>query len=74
MAIQAKCYSSPLSNSPVQEVAAARAHHNCNKATVVTNNSFTVGARELAKTTGVELIEGETLKKMLVDDLKESWV
>ncbi len=71
--IQAKRYSSPLDNKPVQEAATARIYYNCNRASVVTNSSFTNGGKDAAKMTNVQLIEGEELKKMLQEYLKESW-
>lgn len=64
-AIQCKCYSSPLGNTPVQEVYAGKTKHNCFIAAVMTNNYFTKGAKELASATNVLLWDRDKLKKML---------
>lgn len=64
-AIQCKCYSSPLGNTPVQEVYAGKTKHNCFIAAVMTNNYFTRGAKELASATNVLLWDRDKLKKML---------
>lgn len=53
--IQCKYYSSPVGNHAVQEVFAGAKHYNCDIAVVMTNNTFTKSAKELAKSTGVEL-------------------
>lgn len=72
--IQAKCYKDwNVGNSAVQEAAAAKKHHDCNKAMVITTSNFTREAMELAKTNYVELIPQDLLQKMLLDNLKESW-
>ena len=54
-AIQCKCYSSPLGNTPVQEVFAGKVIYNCHVGVVMTNSTFTSGAREAAEKTGVIL-------------------
>lgn len=54
-AIQCKCYSSDLGNTPVQEVHAGKAMYNCHIGVVMTNRHFTVGGQQLAKATGVLL-------------------
>lgn len=64
--IQAKCYSTAVSNTAIQEVVAAKAHYNCSKAIVITNNYFTKSAIELAQSNGVELWDREDLKRNLV--------
>lgn len=46
--VQCKKYSSPLGNTPVQEVYTAMGLHRADAAVVVTNSSFTRGAREAA--------------------------
>ena len=48
-AIQCKCYSSNLGNSPVQEVYAGKEMYDCQVAVVMTNRHFTSGAKQLAK-------------------------
>lgn len=54
-AIQCKCYSKDLGNSPVQEVVAGRKFYHCHLGAVITNQHFTKGAKELAAETGVLL-------------------
>ena len=54
-AIQCKYYTEPVGNHAVQEVYAGREFYGCDAAAVMTNSTFTRGARELADVTGVEL-------------------
>lgn len=63
-AIQCKCYSSDLGNSPIQEVHAGKSMYNCHVGVVMTNRHFTNGAKELAKATGVLLWDREKLLQM----------
>jgi restriction system protein len=44
--VQAKRYSNRVSNSAVQEAAAAKALYRCYRAVVVTSNYFTEGAKQ----------------------------
>lgn len=71
-AIQCKCYSSPLGNSPVQEVYAGKQIYHCHVAAVLTNSRFTSGAIELARATGVLLWDRKDLMKMIQDALDRS--
>jgi hypothetical protein len=64
-AIQCKCYSGNLGNSPVQEVHAGKSLYNCHVGVVMTNRNFTSGAKELAKATGVLLWDREKLLQMM---------
>ena len=64
-AIQCKCYSSNLGNSPVQEVHAGKSMYNCHVGVVMTNSYFTSSAKELAKVTGVLLWDREKLLQMM---------
>lgn len=64
-AIQCKCYSSDLGNTPVQEVWAGKNVYHCQIAVVMTNRYFTKGARDLAGATGVLLWDREKLLKMM---------
>lgn len=57
-AVQCKYYSKPVGISAVQEAAAGKAYYGCDAAMVVTNSTFTKAARDLAKATGVILLEG----------------
>ena len=54
-AVQCKCYSSDLGNTPVQEVHAGKAMYGCHVGAVMTNRHFTAGGRQLAEATGVLL-------------------
>lgn len=64
-AIQCKCYSSYLGNSPIQEVHAGKSMYNCHVGVVMTNQHFTSGAKELAKATDVLLWDREKLLQMM---------
>ena len=54
-AIQCKCYSSPLGNTPIQEANTGKTMYNCQIAAVMTNSTFTQGGKECAQKTGVLL-------------------
>ncbi len=64
-AIQCKLYSSPLGNRPVQEVFAGKTIYNCHVGVVMTNSTFTSGAREAAEKTGVILWDADRLEAFL---------
>lgn len=64
-AIQCKCYSSPLGNTPVQEVNTGKLMYDCHVGVVMTNSSFTSGAIELADKAGVLLWDRRKLEEML---------
>ena len=68
-AIQCKCYSSDLGNTPVQEAHAGKDFYNCDVAVVMTNQHFTKGAKELAEKTRTRLWDRDTLKSMLETQL-----
>lgn len=57
-AVQCKYYSTPVSLSAVQEAVAGKAFYGCDRAMVVTNNSFTKAAKKLADANGVVLLSG----------------
>lgn len=50
-AVQCKCYSHALGNTPVQEVNAGKAFYNCHVGVVMTNQTFTQGGIDLAAKT-----------------------
>jgi len=54
-AIQCKCYSSNLGNTPIQEVNAGKTLYDCHVGVVMTNRYFTKSAENLAKATGTLL-------------------
>lgn len=64
-AIQCKNYSSHLGNTPIQEVAAGKVFYNCHVGVVMTNSTFTQGAKALAQATGVLLWDKSVLERML---------
>ena len=63
-AIQCKCYSSTIGNTPVQEVSAGKQFYKCHVGGVLTNQYFTAGAKELAEATGVLLWDRDELQRM----------
>lgn len=63
--VQAKYYSSTLDNTPVQEIVGALKFYNGDRGVVVTNSNFTIGAKELAKSNNVILIDGEKLELII---------
>jgi len=65
--IQAKCYSSPVSNSAVQQVVAGMKYYKCQRGLVVTNQIFTSAAIELAKVNSIQLWDRSTLKEKIED-------
>lgn len=64
-AVQCKCYSSDLGNTPVQEVNTGRVIYHCHVGVVVTNRYFTQGAKEAAKATGVLLWDRSKLMTLI---------
>jgi HJR/Mrr/RecB family endonuclease len=63
--VQAKLYGHPVGNGAVQEVLAARTFYKCHRAIVVTNNSFTKSAIELANSGNITLIGREELVRLI---------
>lgn len=59
--VQIKKYNAPVSNSAVQEVVASKKHYGAIHAIVVTNNTFTRSAIELALSNKVDLWDGKKL-------------
>lgn len=62
---QCKRYASKLGNTPIQEIVAAKGHYHAVCAGVITNSTFTIKARQLAKENNVMLIEREQLSKLI---------
>ena len=62
-AVQCKFYSNPVGIHAVQEAAAGKAYYGCDSSMVVTNNTFTKAAKELAEANGVALLENVTPTK-----------
>lgn len=64
-AFQCKRYSSKVGNTPVQEVYAGMKMYNCSVGTVITNQTFTDGAFELAERVVVNLWDRHTLETLV---------
>lgn len=64
-AIQCKRYLEPVGIEAVQQVYAGRAYYECHVAVVLTNQSFTTNAKNLADKLGVVLWDRETLRNLL---------
>jgi len=71
--IQAKFYEGSVNNNAVQQAIAARLHYGCSSAQVITTGVFTKGAIELARSTDVQLIDGDELQRLLIAHLNEVW-
>ena len=66
--VQAKFYNKPVANKAVQEVVASISYYAADKGIVITNNTFTKSAIELAKKNNIELIDKNSLNK-LIDEI-----
>lgn len=64
-AIQCKCYTSDLGNTPIQEVNTGKMIYQCHVGIVVTNRYFTQSAKDAAKATGILLWDRDRLKKLI---------
>lgn len=64
-AIQCKRYLEPVGLEAVQQVYAGRAYYECHVAVVLTNQTFTANAQNLADKLGVVLWDRETLRNLL---------
>ena len=63
LVVQCKLYNSPVGNKAVQEIYSGKGYANADDAVVVTNNTFTPSARELAKKLNVKLMHHDGLSK-----------
>ena len=70
-AVQCKNYSSPLGNTPVQEVTAGKQFYKCHVGVVMTNSTFTPGAVALANATGVLLWDRPVVQEMIENAYEE---
>ena len=73
IAVQAKCYAKPVGNAAVQEVYAAKAYYKCDGAWVVTNSTFTEGARQQAEPCSVRLVDGDELAVFEARSRTRTW-
>lgn len=63
--LQTKLWDSNVGNGAIQEVVAARAHWQCQRAVALTNRAFTDAAIELARSNRVDLIDRAKLCEMI---------
>lgn len=63
--VQAKRLSSKVSNKAVQEIVSARAQYEATRAVVVSSNTFTPAAIQLARSNQVELVDREALERLI---------
>lgn len=70
IAFQCKRYDKPVGVRGVQEAVAAQKYYGCRKAVVVTNNSFTKNARNLAQRANVELWDRKKLCSLIYNAQK----
>ncbi|MFZ2494887.1 MAG: restriction endonuclease [Candidatus Saccharimonadales bacterium] len=64
-AIQVKRYSKPISRNAVSDAVAGKSLHRCKHAMVITNSYFTPKARDYARRTNCQVIDGKVLKKWI---------
>ena len=64
LVVQCKLLARPVGNHAVQEVVAARAHRQADRALVVSNQRFTASGIELAATNRVELVHWSELARL----------
>ncbi len=67
--IQAKRYANSVGNKAIQEIVAAIAYYQADKGMVITNNTFTNSARELAGVNSIELLDRNKLEKLIEEYL-----
>lgn len=67
--VQAKRYSKAVGISPVQEVFSSKMYYKANEAWVVTNNTFTKNAHEIARRSGVKLVGREQLIHFITENM-----
>ncbi len=65
VAVQLKRWSGPVGNAVVGATLAGRVHYGAEEGWVITTSTFTRSARELARSTGVRLIDGKELAAWL---------
>jgi HJR/Mrr/RecB family endonuclease len=65
VAVQCKNHNKPVGNRPVQEVFAGARHHRCVEACVVAPGGYTIGAITLARSTGVSLVDADTVRQLI---------
>lgn len=63
---QCKNYQTPVGVKAVQEIIAAKAYYHCDVAAVITNSSYNEAAKELARETGVVLMDVGRAKQRII--------
>jgi restriction system protein len=67
LAIQVKRYQGKVSRTAVSDAVAGMHHYGCNRSMVITNSSFSPGARSLAESTQCILVDREILSTWIYD-------
>ncbi len=65
VAVQAKGWKNSVGNKAVQAVFAGKLYYGCDVCAVITNSTFTSGARDLAPSTGCLLIDGGRIDDLI---------
>ncbi|MBX2997965.1 MAG: restriction endonuclease [Caldilineaceae bacterium] len=65
-AVQVKRYKGNVSRRAISDAVAGKYHFNCDAAMVVTNSYFTASAKELARSTGCELVDRDQLAEWIL--------
>lgn len=65
IAVEAKRWRKKVSNRAVQQINSGKFFYRCDRAWVITNNYFTIQAKELARSCNVELINRNGLNDMI---------
>ena len=68
-AVQCKVYSTRLSNTPVQEITAAREYYGCHVGIVITNSYFTDSAVDLAAANRILLWDRAYLARLIDENM-----
>jgi restriction system protein len=72
IAVQAKRYDSTVGIKSVQEVFSAKMYYRTHEAWVVTNNTFSKNACELAKRSGVKLVARDQLINFITENMTDN--
>lgn len=66
-AVQVKRQGQPVSRRAVSDAVAGKAHYRCNEAMVITNNLFSTGAQQLARSNGCKLVDRNLLADWILE-------
>lgn len=70
IAVQVKRWQGSVGVRAIQEALAGKLHYSCNDAMVVTNSTFTKQAKDIAKSTGVQLVDRNGLA-ILIGNIRD---